>query len=103
MGEPEALWQKMVSQHPRYLAEQIVIQHCGANLAAVLNGACDPLQLIFPDASLDLAEQLYQDAANARFYNVLVQKAITRIVDQLPPDRTIRILEIGAGTGGLTS
>lgn len=102
-GTPETLWQATMQAHPNHLAEQQLIHRCGTNLAAVLSGEQDPLQLIFPNASLDMAEHLYQDAPNARFYNQLAQKAISEIVDALPADRTIRILEIGAGTGGLSS
>ena len=72
-------------------------------LASVLRGEMDPLGLIFPDNAPISAEHLYQNSASFRPNNLLVQKAIIEIVHRLPSGKALRILEIGGGTGGMTS
>ena len=38
-----------------------------------------------------------------RYYHSVAQQAVARLVERYPADRPLRVLEIGAGTGGLTS
>jgi acyl transferase domain-containing protein/SAM-dependent methyltransferase/acyl carrier protein len=102
-GDPLPTWKKLLMENPAFFAELTLIGRCGKELAAVLNGSINPLQLIFPDGSLATAEHLYQDSPSVRFYNALAQHAIVKALENLPLDRPVRILEIGAGTGGLTS
>ena len=83
--------------------EFALLDRCGANLAAVLRGQEDPLPLLFPVASELGAEHLYRDTPYARIYNTLIADAISEAARQLPPDGVLRILEVGAGTGGTAS
>ncbi|MEH1778506.1 MAG: type I polyketide synthase [Nostoc sp.] len=83
--------------------ELALLTRCGEQLSAVLRGACDPLQLIFPNGDLASATHLYQDAPGATVANTLVEKAIAHALAALPSDGGVRLLEIGAGTGGTTS
>jgi len=64
--------------------------------------AIDPLEAIFPEGSLTTAEHLYQDSPSYRIYNILAEKSVAAALERLPHDRTLRVLEIGGGTGGLT-
>jgi len=93
----------MWTQFPAYQAELTVLRECGEKLAEVLHGDTDPLQLIFPQGSLTTSEHLYQDAPAYRIYNLLAQKAVAQALERLPEGRTARILEIGGGTGGMTT
>jgi acyl transferase domain-containing protein/acyl carrier protein len=102
-ADPQQIWKTMWARFPGYLAELTIIRNCGEKLADVLRGATDPLQLIFPQGSSTTAEHLYQDAPTYRIYNLLAQKAVAQAVQGLPEGRTVRILEIGGGTGGMTS
>ncbi|MBX7255252.1 MAG: SDR family NAD(P)-dependent oxidoreductase [Candidatus Hydrogenedentes bacterium] len=83
--------------------ELTMLGRCGANLANVLKGTADPLQVLFPGGSFDEAERLYEQSPFARVYNLLVQETITRALERLPKNKVVRVLEIGAGTGGTTS
>ena len=49
---------------------------------------------------MDAVLPVYKDAVVARFYNECVVAAVRAIVDELPTGRLLRVLEIGAGTGG---
>ena len=99
----EQLWKEIWERYPGALAELVMIRPCGRQLAGVLRGDVNPLNLIFPEGSSTIAEHLYQDSPAYRVYNQLVQKAIDEIVCRLPEGRTLRVLEIGGGTGGLSA
>jgi acyl transferase domain-containing protein len=100
---PDPKCQELLSQFPAYQAELSLLERCGQQLSAVLRGTCDPIQLLFPDGSFTSAEKLYQDSPGARVFNRLVQKAFSIALERIPKGRTVRVLEIGAGTGGTTS
>ena len=101
--DPEQIWKALWTQFPAYLAELTLIRQCGEKLADVLRGELDPLELIFPQGSVALTEHFYQDAPTYRIYNLLAHKALASALEHLPEGRTVRILEIGGGTGGMTA
>ena len=78
-------------------------ERCGARLSAVLTGQADPLHLLFPAGDLTTAEKLYQYSPSARTLNPLVREAIKAAVSAWPAERSIRVLEVGAGTGATTA
>ncbi len=92
-----------VRQCPSNEIELALLNRCGTNLAAVLRGEEDPLHLLFPTDSPHSAEQLYHDATWARVYNTLIAEAVAQAAEHLPHGRVLRILEVGAGTGGTTA
>ena len=99
---PQAYWPALMKRFPDCYAELMLFRRCGEHLAKVLSGDLDPLELLFADGAGSLTEHLYQDSPMFRLYNYSVQRVVTAVLKQAPPDRTIRILEVGAGTGGLT-
>jgi NADPH:quinone reductase-like Zn-dependent oxidoreductase/SAM-dependent methyltransferase/acyl carrier protein len=103
LGDPREAWQQLLARNPAFYAELTLLGRCGHQLAAILRGDVDPLHLIFPDGSLAIAEHLYQDSPSLRFYNTLVQRAVASFVEALPESRPLRVLEVGAGTGGMTT
>jgi acyl transferase domain-containing protein/NADPH:quinone reductase-like Zn-dependent oxidoreductase/NAD(P)-dependent dehydrogenase (short-subunit alcohol dehydrogenase family)/SAM-dependent methyltransferase len=76
---------------------------CGAHLAEILTGREDPLQRLFPNGSSYLAEKLYRESPEANAFNQLLGETVARIIAKAPPGRKVRILEVGAGTGGTTT
>lgn len=102
-SNPQETWRALVAEHPAFIAELIILGRCGQHLAQVLRGEINPLEIIFPEGDLTTAEHFYQDSPCQRFYHSVAQHALARLLDHFPKDRPIRILEIGAGTGGLTS
>jgi acyl transferase domain-containing protein/NADPH:quinone reductase-like Zn-dependent oxidoreductase/acyl carrier protein len=101
--QPHRLWKTLWDDFPECQAELMLLRLCGENLPAVLRGETDPLSLIFPEGALTTAEALYQDSPSFRLNNLLVQKALAEIARHLPKGRALRILEVGGGTGGMTS
>ena len=94
---------ELLQTFPEFSAELTFAKRCGEPLAEALRGTVDPLQLLFPDGSFALTDQLYQKSPGALAYNALVQQAVNTIVTGVSGHRKLRILEIGAGTGGTTS
>jgi len=101
--DPDGTLDAMLRQYPTALAELTMLRRCGARLGDVLTGRCDPLELLFPRGEPVTAASLYGDSPGAREANGLVQRFMKTLVDRVPPDRRVRILEVGAGTGGTTS
>ncbi len=100
--EPQKLLDSTLSRFPAFLPELWLISKWGSSLAAVLEGQWEPSQAISSQGA-GLLEHFYQDGPSYRFYNISVQKALSRALDCLPEGRIARILEIGAGTGGTTT
>jgi acyl transferase domain-containing protein/acyl carrier protein len=88
---------------PLVEAERALLERCGPKLAEVLQGKCDPVELLFPRGDLTLAGRLYETATGARAMNALVQQAVSLTLARLSPTRTVRVMEIGGGTGGTTA
>jgi acyl transferase domain-containing protein/NADPH:quinone reductase-like Zn-dependent oxidoreductase/SAM-dependent methyltransferase len=98
----QALWQELLQAWPAYHAGLALLRRCGTRLAEVLRGTLEPLELLFPGGSLSALETVY-NGPPFRCYNVLFQRAVTAALERLPADRPVRVLEIGAGTGGTTA
>jgi acyl transferase domain-containing protein/predicted O-methyltransferase YrrM/acyl carrier protein len=90
----------LLDRHPEFGAEITLARGCGQRLVEILRGELDPLQVLFPEGSLEAAEQLYVRSPGARTYNSLAREVLTAVA---PPSGRLRILEIGGGTGGTTS
>ena len=76
------------------------VTNCGEMLNEILSGRMNSLETLFPGGSFDTADFLYRDWSVARYFNAIVTEAVKRTALSLPANRTLRILEIGAGTGG---
>jgi acyl transferase domain-containing protein/ubiquinone/menaquinone biosynthesis C-methylase UbiE/acyl carrier protein len=87
---------------PESAAQVELTARCAESLAAVLRGACDPLQLLFPDGSFESVERLYREAPFTQFNNDVTRDIIASAVARFPLGRPLRVLEIGAGTGSTT-
>ncbi|MBD2208741.1 SDR family NAD(P)-dependent oxidoreductase [Nostoc linckia FACHB-104] len=102
-SNPDTQLHLLLAKYPSATAELTLLGRCATKLTSVLQGNCDPLQLLFPEGDMTTATQVYQDSPGSQVLNTLVQQAIASALAQLPKDRGVRILEIGAGTGGTTA
>src|SRR5262249_22801652 len=98
-ADPNAAWREFTSDAPSGLAELVMASECGDQLAAVLTGQTDPLQ-VFSQGPI---EHLYESSPTTSFYNRVVSEVVTELVSKWPSNRILRVLEVGAGTGGMTS
>ncbi|MGC3998938.1 MAG: beta-ketoacyl synthase N-terminal-like domain-containing protein [Anaeromyxobacter sp.] len=79
------------------------VRRCGALLGRVLTGRESPLETLFPGGSFELAEGLYQRSATMRYVNELAAAGVAAFAAAQPPGCALRVLEVGAGTGGTTA
>jgi acyl transferase domain-containing protein/SAM-dependent methyltransferase len=79
------------------------MERCGQMAPAILTGEASPLDTLFPGGSLELAENIYEHWALSRYFNGIARSAVDSLVRTLEVGRSLRIAEIGAGTGSLTS
>src|SRR5690606_3536567 len=83
-----------------FITELTMIERSGLYLGKVLQGSYHPLQVLFPEGSMDTAESLYTKSSMSQIYN---DRVCTFLNNYLSKKKNIRVLEIGAGTGGLTT
>jgi acyl transferase domain-containing protein len=79
------------------------VRHCGALVGAVVRGAESPLETLFPQGAFDLAENLYERSTTMRYVNALAGAALETHARNFTAARPLRVLEVGAGTGGTTA
>jgi NADPH:quinone reductase-like Zn-dependent oxidoreductase/SAM-dependent methyltransferase/acyl carrier protein len=96
---PSSLLAEIQSSHPAQAPETALLARCGGALADVLSGALDPLTLLFGAAEQDGARRVYAEGRYALALNTLAANALDQA---LPSAGGLRVLEIGAGTGGTT-
>jgi acyl transferase domain-containing protein/acyl carrier protein len=101
--DPADRYEALLARFGAVNGELRTLRRCASELAAVLKGAQDPLQLLFPDGSFAEARQLYVESPYARTYNAALAQALAAAIAGLPADARLRVLEIGAGTGGTTT
>uniref|UniRef100_UPI000E3248F9 SDR family NAD(P)-dependent oxidoreductase n=1 Tax=Steroidobacter cummioxidans TaxID=1803913 RepID=UPI000E3248F9 len=97
----EAVWQANANTR----AHLALLKACLQALPEILSGTRRAADVMFPDSSLHLVSGVYAGNAVSDYYNnVLAQSlcACIRQRRQAEPSSKIRILEIGAGTGGTT-
>ncbi|NET45427.1 type I polyketide synthase [Okeania sp. SIO2B3] len=101
--KPTQKSQSLQHKYPEETAALTLLSRCASKLSEVLRGAVDPVELVFPQGDLSTATQLYEESTVAKVMNTIVANSITKGIEKLPKSRGIRLLEIGAGTGGTTS
>lgn len=77
-----------------------LVERSGPRLADMLSLKVDPVSVVFPAASTEDVEHMYQDQPYSRYLNQLAAGLLARHAAQSPGP--LRILEIGGGTGGTT-
>ncbi|MGR9012007.1 MAG: SDR family NAD(P)-dependent oxidoreductase [Gammaproteobacteria bacterium] len=104
-------WQQLkalaVINNPQHSAiensiEMKLLKQCGQSLAGVLSGKTDFLPLLFPEGGDVSAATLYSQAEGFKVLNDSAIQALKGWLALVPKGRKLKVLEIGAGTGGTT-
>ena len=82
--DPTTLCAGLLQQLPACRAEIGVTQACGERLADVLTARQDPLEILFPGGSLEIAEALYEHAPSMRVFNGMVAKVVVQWLQNRP-------------------
>ncbi|KAJ5893429.1 Polyketide synthase [Penicillium taxi] len=98
------LLQILLRDAPEHSYPHKLTHFAGSRLADVLSGRSDGINVIFGSAEgRELASGLYADSPLNRLSYTQMQDFVKRLVSRLPADGTpLKILELGAGTGGTT-
>ncbi|MDE0667495.1 MAG: polyketide synthase dehydratase domain-containing protein, partial [bacterium] len=101
-ADPEQFADWMAGQYPHGSNEIGLFRRSAGALADVLVGRADPLTLLFSSGEPTAAD-LYRKAPVARAANRMLRDAVARLLSDLPSERRLRVLEVGAGTGSATA
>lgn len=97
------LHEQILRDFPQHESEHRLLHKTGPHLASCLRGDADGLSLIFKNAeALRLVEDVYTLAPNFKSATMHLTQYLCEIAQQFGNHREIKILEIGAGTGGTT-
>ncbi|WP_448330246.1 SDR family NAD(P)-dependent oxidoreductase [Streptomyces sp. DSM 41534] len=91
-----------LAQAPGDVHRIALTAHLTRHLEEVLRGHMSALRLLTAEPAAHLLEQYYDTAPVSRFHNRLAQALLRAQLSHWPADRALRVLEIGAGTGGMT-
>src|SRR5262249_6797718 len=90
-----------IQENPGHLPEaQLVAASC-AEIGPVLRGEKDAVQVLF--AGAEVLEQFYGDGLLTSHWLAAITAAVSQAARPLPEGRGLKILEVGAGTGGLAA
>lgn len=93
---------ELQEKHPEFTYELDLLERTGPAIKDVIQGTTDPVQLIFPEKDWDKVVEYYIHAHSFSKYNEILSKAVEEMIKDLPEEQTLRVLEIGSGTGGMT-
>ncbi|MGZ9709219.1 SDR family NAD(P)-dependent oxidoreductase [Glaciimonas sp. GNP009] len=91
---------------PDLRAAVTLAEACLRALPSILSGTTRATDILFPAASMHMVEGVYRDNAVADYFNKILAKAVVSAIElrlQQAPGVQLRLLEIGAGTGGTTA
>lgn len=104
-----ARWQRLADALkgvPSRRAQVELVEACLEQLPAILAGRVQATEVMFPRSSMEKVEGVYRDNPLSDYFNQVVAGVVQQQVETLraqAPGRRIRLLEIGAGTGGTTA
>jgi acyl transferase domain-containing protein len=97
--DAEAELARLADRDPRVHARLVLVSRCAGELADVLAGRRDPVELLFPGGSPAEVEAVYRQSPEAHVFNPLAAEAVSAVVERLGDGRRLRVAEVGAGTG----
>lgn len=109
--EPERLWKEWEELKEEHLgtdvfAQILLVETMLRALPDILSGTRPATEVMFPESSMALVQNIYQNNVIVDLYNEIVAAEVLKQLKELcaaRPDACIRIIEVGAGTGGTTA
>ena len=99
------LWNKakfLLKEHMGMTEFVNYIENTSRNTASVIDGSIDPISILYPEGKEHILKDLYENNLIAKCLNKKISEVTVAIVDS-NPNRTFKILEIGAGSGATSS
>ncbi|MGM3182114.1 SDR family NAD(P)-dependent oxidoreductase [Dickeya oryzae] len=110
--QPEAIWQAWDDYRGGYrhdharMTQMNLVDTCLRNLPRILTGQVQATEVLFPNASMEKVEGIYKNNPVSDFFNRVLTKTVGDYVNEalrFDHDAQLRLVEIGAGTGGTTA
>ncbi|MEV0261270.1 SDR family NAD(P)-dependent oxidoreductase [Streptomyces sp. NPDC050617] len=98
-----SLLAEFVARHPAFASTAALTARQLQTLADSCRDGADAAEATVSDSAARMLEQYYDVSPLCRFHNRVAQALVERMADAWPADRALRVLEIGAGTGGTTA
>ena len=112
MEDSESVWEAWESrkirlvEDPQKRAPALLVDACLRNLPEILKGTTQATDILFPNSSMEMVEGMYKGNAISDYFNCIVAEVVKDYINlriAADPEARVRIIEIGAGTGGTTS
>ncbi len=103
MYAPQDQIRELIDQYPLAESEFLLLGHCGTYLSRILQGESEFLHIMTPEGDVTELPSLYQEAPERQALNTLIQRIFKETREHLPKKHTLRIVEIGGATGGMTA
>ena len=104
MGEDLAAERRrLAEEHPEVAAHVELLWTALEAYPRLLRGEATPAEILFPGSSMEKVEAVYRGDPLADRLNELAARAVDAFVGSRSPHERLRVLEIGAGTGGTTA
>jgi 2-polyprenyl-3-methyl-5-hydroxy-6-metoxy-1,4-benzoquinol methylase len=112
MVDTDELWKKwenikkMVIEKPEIKASVHILEAVLSELPDILTGKRLATDVLFPNGSIELMEDLYKSNPVIHYFNCILATFLVSFIQERlkqDPSAKIRILEIGAGTGGTSA
>jgi acyl transferase domain-containing protein/NADPH:quinone reductase-like Zn-dependent oxidoreductase/SAM-dependent methyltransferase/acyl carrier protein len=102
-GSAGKILRDFIQAHPGHLPEALLCEGNCTELGSILRGEKDAVQVLFSGIGAELLDHFYGDGLFTSHWVAAIAAAVGTAARSLPEGRGLRILEIGAGTGGLAS
>ncbi|MCP3867763.1 MAG: SDR family NAD(P)-dependent oxidoreductase, partial [Gammaproteobacteria bacterium] len=99
----EDIWLSLLGDYPAYLSELVIAGRCGSQLPELLRKEIDPGEILVAGRNSSSLGHLYEVSPTYKGVNIAARALLEKIVADWPDNRRLRILEIGGGSGGLTT
>jgi acyl transferase domain-containing protein/NADPH:quinone reductase-like Zn-dependent oxidoreductase/SAM-dependent methyltransferase/acyl carrier protein/short-subunit dehydrogenase len=94
---------QLLAEHPSAASEALLGLVMLQEMSTLLRSEQDPVEWMATEENERLLTQFFDLGPHCRSHNLMVQELVRQAVRHWPADRPLRILEVGAGTGGLTA
>jgi 1-acyl-sn-glycerol-3-phosphate acyltransferase len=102
-ADAELLCARVLSEFPENRAAVDLLRRSGERLDAILKDEVDAREVLFAPAAISAWGRFFGEVPWYQYYNRVVADAVAMAVENVPAETQVRVLEIGAGTGGTTA
>lgn len=109
ISDPENLWKewdnfkKIYQENPDKIFHIELVEATLRGLPSIIKNELRPTDILFPNSSMAKVVNVYKNNKISDYYNEVLGACVLTYIQKIildNPNRKIRILEVGAGTGG---